>query len=259
MSKLCKITDDVSTVTAFISTHNGERFFAGCVEDLLAQTLYAQGRLEIVVVNAGSKQGEAWLIRDYLAQGVPLKVITSLREPLYSSWNRALRLATGDYVSNSNVDDRRAPDALERLADALDASPDIGLVYADDYVTDTPNATWGGKFNIVRAAPYPGGVTGWAQFTPRVLLERCICGPHPMWRRSLHEEYGYFDESFTIAGDYEMWLRLAAHGVCFQKIGDVLGIYYCAEGALSLDQEQTAMESRRALYRWRGRIERLGI
>ena len=30
-----------------------------------------------------------------------------------------------------------------------------------------------------------------------------------MWRRSVHDIHGYFDPSFTVAGDYQFWLRLA--------------------------------------------------
>jgi hypothetical protein len=30
-----------------------------------------------------------------------------------------------------------------------------------------------------------------------------------MWRADIHYEYGYFDEAFFTAGDYEFWLRIA--------------------------------------------------
>ena len=52
--------------------------------------------------------------------------------------------------------------------------------------------------------------------------------PHasPMWRKSYHEKYGYFDDKYRSAGDWEMWLRGASQGSVFKKIHDVLGLYY---------------------------------
>ena len=32
------------------------------------------------------------------------------------------------------------------------------------------------------------------------------------WRRSVHDEIGYLDESLKLAFDYEFWLRLAKRG-----------------------------------------------
>jgi hypothetical protein len=43
---------------------------------------------------------------------------------------------------------------------------------------------------------------------PSDIRERCYIGPAPMWRRALHDNYGMFDESYTVAGDYEFWARV---------------------------------------------------
>ena len=52
--------------------------------------------------------------------------------------------------------------------------------------------------------------------------------PHasPMWKRSLHDDAGKFDDTFKSAGDWEMWLRAASKGKKFKKIPNVLGLYY---------------------------------
>ena len=36
-------------VSAIVSTYNSEKFIRGCLDDLVAQTLYQKGKLEIVV------------------------------------------------------------------------------------------------------------------------------------------------------------------------------------------------------------------
>lgn len=245
----------MTRVSALVSTYASEKFLRGCIDDLLTQTLWQQNRLEIVVVNASSPQGEAYILRDYLRQGVPLQIITSLREPLSTSWNRAIRLSTGDYLTTANADDRHRPDALERLADVLDNNPNVGLAYADCYVTSTENAEWGKPYELSLEPPYGLGRLNWPDFDRQRLLRQCYMGPQPVWRRKLHEQFGLFDESYPIAGDYEMWLRFAAFGVTFQRVPDVLGLFYWNPSQMGRSQlQQAAMESRRAVLKWEQRI-----
>lgn len=236
-------------VSAIVSTYNSERFLRGRLDDLLAQTLYAKGQLEIIVVNSGSKQGERYIAREYLGC---ITYIESLREPIYSAWNRGVAIAKGEYVTNANADDRlTTPEALEIMANALDITG-VGLVYGDAIVTSTENARWGGEYVVSTKPPYNGRIE-WPDFDPILLLRMYYGGPNPMWRRALHATYGMFDESFQLAGDYEWALRLAAHGVQFYHTpAGPLTLFY-DDGAGINGQEQSAMESRRAVLRWRAR------
>lgn len=243
-----------STVSAIVSSYNAEMWIAGRIDNLLEQTLHAQGRLEIVVVVAGSKQDEGRIVRDYWAAGAPITLLTTLREPIYTSWNRGIRVARGDYVTNANTDDRLAPDALERMADALDADPELDLVYADSYVTDTVNATWD-NWHPSTAPPYTNARLTWPDYDPVRLLQFCYMGPCPMWRKALHTRVGLFDESYQLAGDYEMWLRAAAKGAKMRKLDAVLSLFYYG-GSTHQNQALSDQEARRALLKWRSHIAR---
>lgn len=199
-----------------------------------------------MVINAGSKQGEDYILRDYLGC---ITYIHSLREPIYVSWNRGIVIAQGEYVTNANADDRLRPDALETMACALDDNPDVGLVYADAFVVAMPNARWGQECIISDKPPYNGRIT-WPDFDRKLLAQGYYGGPNPMWRRSLHAQFGYFDESFQLAGDYDFALRLAAHGVTFRRIPERLTLFY--DDGLNINNPQQAdMEARRAILRWR--------
>jgi hypothetical protein len=64
---------------------------------------------------------------------------------------------------------------------------------------------------------------------------------HPMWRRTLHDKYGKFDESFKSAGDWEFWLRCCVAGDSkFKKLNDVLGLYYFNPKGISTNQENNS-------------------
>jgi glycosyltransferase involved in cell wall biosynthesis len=241
----------MSKTSAIVSVYNGEKFFQGRLENLLAQTAWSAGELEIIIVNSGSKQGEDGIARQYMAKGVPFIYIKSLREPLYVAWNRAISAATGDYIIPANVDDRLHPVAVEKLAEYLDMHDNIDLVYADSYVTDTENATWE-SYRLSSRPPYLGRLE-WPQFEPKRLLDHYYLGPCPMWRRSLHLRFGLFDQSFQLAGDYEWALRLAAHGVKMLHVQEFLSLFY--DNGMGINhQEFSAMESRRAILRWKEKL-----
>lgn len=203
-------------VSAIISTYNSERFLRGCLDDLINQTLYEKGELEIVVVNSGSTQNEEKIVEEYQSCYSNIKYVKTERETVYQAWNRGIKVASGKYVTNANTDDRHRKDAFEILANELDANDDVGLVYADQFVTRKENQTFDNHEAV--------GYFEWLDFD-RIQLIHCACvGPQPMWRKSLHEKFGYFDEKLKVAGDYDWWLRIS-EDVGFKHLPEKLGLY----------------------------------
>ena len=210
---------DAILVSAIVSTYNSEKFIRGCMQDLVEQTLYQKGQLEIIVVNSGSQQDEEAIVREFQSRYSKIQYIrTPERQTVYAAWNRGIRIARGKYITNANTDDRHAPEMLEKLATMLEADSQIALIYSHFYVTETPNQTWQNKT--------PSRMSEWhPEYSRQELLRACFTGPQPLWRRSLHEEYGWFDESFKVAGDYEFFLRCSqTHEFKLNK--EPLGLYY---------------------------------
>lgn len=237
-------------VSAIVSTYNSERFLRGRLDDLLRQSLYAKGELEIVLVNAGSKQGEKYIARDYLGC---ITYIESLREPIYVSWNRGIAIAKGQYITNANTDDRYLrSDVLAIMASELDDNLKTDLVYGDAKVVSR-HSDGLDKGEPSNKPPYYGEIV-WPGFDPKLLLSGYFGGPSPMWRRELHSQYGFFDESYQLAGDYEFALRLVAAGVAFKHIPLKMIAFY-DNGTNINNQEYAGMETRRALLKWGGRIK----
>lgn len=80
----------------------------------------------VIYVFDGSDRPPSWL------QGRHVSSI-SVDEPLsiYQAWNVALSMVTTPLVMNLNIDDRLAPDAIDRMAAPFDADPDVFLVGGD--------------------------------------------------------------------------------------------------------------------------------
>jgi glycosyltransferase involved in cell wall biosynthesis/ADP-heptose:LPS heptosyltransferase len=209
-------------VSAIISTYNSEKFIRGCLEDLENQTIAE--KLEIIVVNSGSKQNEEAIVRKFQRKYDNIVYIkTDQRETVYAAWNRAVKVAHGRFLTNANTDDRHRKDALEIMSRTLQANPDIALVYGDQRYTDTPNGTFA-NHHSTQIAKRP-------EYSRERLLLGCCVGSQPMWRKSLHSEFGYFDETLTCAGDWDFWLRISSK-YKFKHIPEFLGLYYYNENGI---------------------------
>ena len=245
-----------SRVSAIVSTYNSEKFIRGCLDDLIAQTLYQRGELEIVVVVSGSKEGEDAVVAEYQQQHPNIVVVRTQRESMYAAWNRGIKQASGAYLTNANTDDRHAPDGIERLARELDNDSRVALVYGDCYLSTTPNETWQ-QCSKTRQYLYPDF------FAPGAALHYQL-SPQPMWRKSLHDSIGYFESSLRGAGDYDFNIRLAASHRAKHIGGKPVGLYLVHTGAISFkdntmkketDQvtaRARTIESIEALYRAEG-------
>lgn len=227
-------------LSAIVSTYAAERFLRGCLDDLLQQTI--ADRLEIIVIDADSPQNEREIVAEYPSV---VYLRAPEREPLYASWNRGIRAARGRYVTNANTDDRHRRDGLQRLVEALESDPGAAVAYGDVALTFRENATLDDTTPVV--------FYRWPDYDRRSLFRAAYIGPQPVWRRELHERYGWFDDSLRIAGDYEFWLRMAAGGERFVHVAEPLGLYLASATSIEhRDPRRSFRESELARERhWR--------
>jgi len=218
----------IKKISAILSTRNSERFISGCLDNLLKQTI--ADKIEIIVIDSASDENEQAIVSEYSNRYENIKYFrTSKKETLYTSWNRAIKMSSGKYIITTNTDDRSRRDAFEIMTRALDGNPEIALVYSDFYFTTKPNEKVG-----IKKMRKPHWKTYKApDYSQKELLMRCYCGSRPMWRRSLHDRLGYFDESYALGGDYEFWLRIT-DSYPMLHIPEFLHLFYQGKGCLSV-------------------------
>jgi len=212
-------------VSIITSIYNGEKFMEGFLEDITRQTIFPE--CELLLINADSPENEESIIAPYLKKYPNIIYIKLDKDPgLYGVWNYGIKKATSDFIANANLDDRHAPDCLERQAQALEEDPSVDLVYSDRRLTYNPNETFeNSKYRFNAIIP---------EFLPS-RMNLCLAGPQPLWRKSMHTKYGYFDESYTSSGDHEMWNRAVSGGAKLKKISGISGIIYINPDGISTD------------------------
>ena len=168
----------------------------GFLDNLSTQT---HKNLEIVLDHNDPSDEEVKLVEDYNEQyDNILHIKVEGVDPIGTSMNRCIEYATGDYLCIWNVDDLRTPDSIEVMAKALDENPDVDFVY--------------GNYTIV---PNFGGTQGqYVDETGREdeLTTGMILGPYFLFRKSILDKSGVFDEQLVQGADYDLALRLAFNG-----------------------------------------------
>lgn len=228
-------------VSAIVSLYNSMEFVEGLMEDLIQQTLFKKGLLEIIVVDSCSPQDERSVITKYQERYSNIVYHrTEIRETLYGAWNTGIKLAKGDYLTNANSDDRHHPSCLEILAKSLDKHPTIDLVYADVYESSVANEPFLANSGLVKYqySEY---------FAPSSLLFYQF-GCQPVWRKRIHSDVGMFDGSFKAAGDFEFNLRFALAGLRAMRIPQTLGSFLNRPTSLS-SQDTCSSQEQNELYK----------
>ncbi len=233
-------------VSAIVSTYNADRFLAGKLEDLEAQTIAPE--LEIIVIDAASPGNERAIVEEFQKRYDNIRYLrTEKRETVYQAWNRGIRMAAGEFVTNANTDDRLRNDAYAVLVRALWERPECMVAYPDMRITNDENGTFERHQRL--------GFRDWPEFDRTDLLELCCVGPFPLWRKSLHDQIGYFDERFKSAADYEFWLR-AALTYDFVHVPEFLGLYLLSEETVSRKGDLPTLEYMEVQREYRDRYAR---
>ncbi|KJU83551.1 Glycosyl transferase, family 2 domain protein [Candidatus Magnetobacterium bavaricum] len=222
-SPLVSVGGGPPLVSVLVSTYNSEEFMRECLQDLQGQTIARN--MEVIVVDAASPQDERAIVQEYQRMYTNITYVrTGTRIGVYAAWNIAIAIARGQYITTFSTNDRLRRDAFEILADYLNDTPNCMLVYGDSYLTEIPHQSFD--------AHHCHDVYRWPEFRYEDLLYNCMIGPHPMWRRSVHDDIGYFDARYESLGDQDFWLRLGARYE-IHHLPEVTGLYWVTPDALS--------------------------
>lgn len=204
-------------ITILTSIYKAKEHIDGFLIDIVNQSIFKDCVLHIF--DANSPDNEYLQIKPWLLQYKNIFYErASTTESVYTVWNQMIRNANTPYLTNANVDDRLMPTCLEKHLNVLEENKDYDLAYCIniDTLKQESYKTLNGDYHIFPTGPFS-------------LENMVMCNlphNHPVWRRVLHDKFGYFDEKYKSAADWDFWLRCAFGGSKFYFINEVLGIYY---------------------------------
>ena len=224
-------TEDIPKISILTSVYDGDEYIREFLENITQQTIFEE-KCELVIVNANSPGNEEPVIFEYMEKYPDNILYKKLdKDPgIYGVWNECIRMSSGEFLTNANLDDRKSLNSIEMHAKGLMTHQDVDLVYSDMLVTDKPNETFENNSSEGRKYQTP-------EFSFNMLKMMNMPHAAPLWKKSIHEKHGFFDEKYKSAGDWEMWLRAASQGSKFKKLPFSLNLYYFNPKGISTNKE----------------------
>lgn len=114
-------------VTIGVPVYNGERYLAGALDSLLAQTY---GDFELIISDNCSTDGTAAIAHLYVERDARVRYERQPRNMgVAANYERLAMVARGEFFRWASVDDLSAPEALECCVEALDKNAGAVLAY----------------------------------------------------------------------------------------------------------------------------------
>lgn len=186
-----------------------------CLKSLMQQDLEV---VEIIVVDNGSTDGSLAVLEQEFGSGAkfPLRVIKNGENRGFcAANNQGIAVACGEFVALLNNDAEAQPGWIEELRKGFDRGADVGMVASKILVWDDPRRIDKVGHLIFADGQNRGRGCGEMDTGQYDTMEDALWpdGCAAMYRRSMLQEIGGFDEDFfAYADDAELGLRARIAG-----------------------------------------------
>lgn len=182
------------SVDIILPTFNRSHVIERAVQSVLNQTYQ---NYHLLIVDDGSQDDTELVLAPYLTQ----PNITYLKQPnrgVSAARNLGILSSTSNWIALLDSDDEWLPKKLEIQVRFIQENPSLRFVHS--------NEIW--IRNGIRVNPSQKFNKGHQELFKRS-LETCLISPSTsMIRRDLLTEHHYFDETFAICEDYDLWLKI---------------------------------------------------
>jgi glycosyltransferase involved in cell wall biosynthesis len=192
-------------LTVIIPSFRGERWIDASLRSIAAEP--ADG-IEIFLVDGGPTPDTANIARTYSDR---LRV-TVFERPDLTSWqsktNFAIEMSQSTHLCWLGVDDLWFPGRAAAAQRWIESAPAAPLHLAPSAIIDRDGRNLG-----IWRCPLPSETKlEWPFVNERLLIQNFVGAPAPVFRRDAWLACGGLDEALWYTADWDMWLKLAAHG-----------------------------------------------
>jgi len=232
-------------LSVIVCTYNRATFLPGCIASIRAGGV---ADVEIVVVDDGSTDNT----RDVIStlNGPDLRYIYQANRGLSTARNTGIKLSSGRYICYLDSDDFWLPAGPgQSMIDFLDAHKDVGIAFAETNVGSPTKGYWSWiewagrkEFHALPSHTVSGfRVLDPVAFYRHLMLRNAVFTGAVIQRRDIVIDAGMFDARLNAAGDWELYLRMAAkHTFAFTPVP--FAIYSQHDTQMTGDQDKMIRE-----------------
>lgn len=211
-------------VSALLVTRNEKDYIKISLMSFINQT-YPKDKYEIIIIDGQSDDGTLDIIKSfqdkYSSDTFQIRLLTNEKRILSSGWNIGIKAAKGEFVIRIDAHAKAQEDYIEKCVEELieheDATCVGGKIISQSLTgeEDVISKVLSSPFGVGNS---PFRVSNKAGYTDTV--------GYPMFRRSLFDEVGFFDETLVRNQDVDFLKRMRdSGGKCYFN-PDLTCIYY---------------------------------
>lgn len=201
----------------------------------LIQSLQAQSDPDFEWVVADGKSTDKTISVISLATDLNINITSQDDFGIYDALNRAIKSSRGTYYLVMGATDTLRPDAVRQIKSALANDPSIDIL--------TGRHIYKGHARGVRRTP---------DFISNQFAHVSGHAVSSIFRKDLHERFGYYSNRFPIAADEHFTMKVVRAGAKIVVIDDVLGSF-SDDGVSNDDVAGVLMESFRIQLKYHPR------
>lgn len=212
-------TGDPPLVSIVTPSLNQGRFIERTIRSVLAQDY---PRIEYIVVDGMSDDETSNVLKEY--EPYITKIIREPDTGQANAINKGFKAANGEILAWLNSDDCYfSASTVSDAVSFLRSRPDCDLVYGRRKFIDADG------HHIAKIRPFREFSYDILKRWGYIPQECCF------WTTQIYERAGGFvDESYDVAMDYELWLRMLKNGAHFVSLNQFLGLYRAHPEAKSI-------------------------
>lgn len=225
-------------VSAMVVVRNEEMRIAKCLESLLLQD-YPVDRYEIIIVDGESTDGTISCVKEVIKcisenYKIPsVRIVNNPKHILASGWNVGIKASKGEYVIRTDAHAYVDKDFISKSVETMISIGDAACVGGQ---MTTLSDTRVGEI-IKEALSSPFGVGG-SKFRYQKTAGYVDTVAYGLYKRSVFEEVGYFNEVLIRTQDNDLHRRMRDAGMKFYLNSEIHSYYYSRDSYKKLAKQQ---------------------
>ena len=187
-------------VDIYMTVKNGMPFILESINSVLKQTY---NNWKMTIVDDGSTDGTVGYLLDLAEKDDRFSVITTDGVGRAVALNIALANLKGDLVANLDADDTYHPKKLEYQVDAFKEYPGIDFLCCESFAFN----------NQIEYVPYHEVSLFLKDLEIPMRIKNRVCHSSVLFKRSLIQLVGKYNEERKTQIDLELWYRMLMHNI----------------------------------------------
>lgn len=211
-------------VSALIVTRNEQKYIRRALLSLINQT-YPSNKYEIIIVDGESTDDTSViteeLIKEYKTDSFEMRLLKNPKRILASGWNIGIKDAKGVYVVRIDAHAEASEDFIEKSVRTMENVRDavcVGgrlITKAMDGDNDVVSKVLSSPFGVGNSSFRVSDTAGYS--------DTAVYG---LYKKSIFDELGYFDERYIRNQDIELHSRIRSVGGKFYFNPEISCVYY---------------------------------